>query len=295
ATTRAIDHLVVSMHHVEGDRCLAAHLVEASLSRPEIGRAAVGPEPAPASTSTVGPDRAAWIDARTRAVAAGRRAPTIAATAVARREVPGRAADVGPGEAAGPSEAAGPNEEDESPPWRRGRAGTAIGRAVHAVLQSVDLATGEGLDATARAQALAEGVPDREDEIRALAASALDAPLVREAVAGGWPRWREVPVAAPIDGVLVEGFIDLLVETPDGLVVVDWKTDAVRTDAEVDTALARYRLQGATYALALEAVLGRAVTRCTFVFVGPDGARQREVDDLPGAVAEVRSLISAPG
>ncbi|HEU5301584.1 MAG TPA: UvrD-helicase domain-containing protein [Acidimicrobiia bacterium] len=300
ATTRAIDHLVVSMHHVEGDRCLAAHLVEASSSRPEIGRAAVGPEPTPSSPSTPGPDRDAWIEARTRAVAAGRRTPTISATAIARHEVPeremaGHEVQVGREEAASRDEGSGPNEEDETPPWRRGRAGTAIGRAVHAVLQTVDLATGAGIDATARAQALAEGIPDQEDEIRALASSALDAPLVRDAVAGGWPRWREVPVAAPIDGVLVEGFIDLLVETPDGLVVADWKTDAVRTDAEVDTALARYRLQGATYALALEAVLGRAVTRCTFVFVGPDGARQREVDDLPGAVAEVRSLIRAVG
>jgi len=160
------------------------------------------------------------------------------------------------------------------------------------VLQTVDLATGAGVDATARAQALAEGVPDRESEIRALAAAALDAPLVRDVVAGGWPCWREVPVAAPIDGVLVEGFVDLLVETPDGLVVADWKTDAVRTDAEVDAALDRYRLQGATYALALEAVLGRAVTRCTFVFVGLDGARQRDVDDLPGAIEEVRTLLA---
>ena len=33
----------------------------------------------------------------------------------------------------------------ELPPWNKGRYGTAIGRAVHAVLQTVDLATGAGL------------------------------------------------------------------------------------------------------------------------------------------------------
>ena len=41
----------------------------------------------------------------------------------------------------------------EDAPWRRGRAGTSIGRAVHAVLQTVDLATGAGLAAIAGAQA----------------------------------------------------------------------------------------------------------------------------------------------
>ena len=34
------------------------------------------------------------------------------------------------------------------PPWLKGRYGTAIGRAVHGTLQTIDLATGAGLDAT---------------------------------------------------------------------------------------------------------------------------------------------------
>ena len=48
----------------------------------------------------------------------------------------------------------------ELPPWSKGRYGTAIGRAVHAVLQTVDLATGEGLDGAVAAACLAEGVSD---------------------------------------------------------------------------------------------------------------------------------------
>ena len=44
--------------------------------------------------------------------------------------------------------------------------------------------------------------------------------------------------------------------TPDGLVVVDYKTDAWRDDADLDAKVARYRLQGASYALALEAATG---------------------------------------
>ena len=53
-------------------------------------------------------------------------------------------------------------EQESNEPWRRGRAGTSVGRAVHAVLQSIDLATGEGIAERARAQAAAEGVPGRE-------------------------------------------------------------------------------------------------------------------------------------
>src|SRR5207244_11052683 len=55
------------------------------------------------------------------------------------------------------------------PPWRKGRAGTSIGRAVHATLQTVDLATGAGLAAIAAAQAVAEGVDQRVDDIERLA------------------------------------------------------------------------------------------------------------------------------
>ena len=78
--------------------------------------------------------------------------------------------------------------------------------------------------------------------------------------------WREVPVAAEIEGLLLEGFIDLLVETNQGLVIVDYKTDRVDGDTDLDAAVARYAVQGAAYAVALEAVLGQPVTRCVFVF-----------------------------
>ena len=44
------------------------------------------------------------------------------------------------------------------PPWQRGRYGTAVGRAVHAVLQFADLATGSDIDAQAAAQCAAEGI-----------------------------------------------------------------------------------------------------------------------------------------
>ena len=110
---------------------------------------------------------------------------------------------------------------------------------------------------------------------------------MRDAIDAGWPRWREVPVAAIVDGVLVEGFIDLLVETPDGLVVVDYKTDQLPTDADLDSAVGRYAIQGAAYALALEAALGRPVADCVFVFARAPEPVQRAVPDLDAAKARV--------
>src|SRR6185295_16414465 len=56
-----------------------------------------------------------------------------------------------------PGLAKGPRDL-ELAPWHKGRYGTAIGRAVHGVLQTVDLVTGAGLDDAVAAQTLAEGV-----------------------------------------------------------------------------------------------------------------------------------------
>ena len=163
---------------------------------------------------------------------------------------------------------------------------------MHAVLQTIDLATGAGVEATARAQALAEEIPDREDEVRALVTSVLGAPIVRTAVADGARYWREVPVGTSIDGLLVEGFVDLLVETPEGFVVVDYKTDRAPADKDLDAALARYTPQGAAYALVLESVLGQPVVGCVFVFAREGGtAIERAVTDLPAAIAAVRAQV----
>ena len=166
-----------------------------------------------------------------------------------------------------------------------------MGRAVHAVLQSIDLRDGAGIEATARAQALAEGVPGREREIAALTRSVLASPVVRAAAAS--PRsWREVPVGCTLDGVVLEGFVDLLWESAGGLVVVDYKTDAIADDTSLARAIERYAVQGAAYALALESVLARSVARVVFVFAAERGAREVEVPNLPDAVARARALVA---
>ncbi|MEX2254779.1 MAG: UvrD-helicase domain-containing protein [Acidimicrobiia bacterium] len=286
AMTRARDHLVVSLHRKEGAKSHATSVAEHLTSTDAVVIEPGTPVPAEARPASGAPAAepaafAAWTAERTAALARATVPSSIAATTIAKGDDRAGAADPGLEKEPPP---------EQAPPWRRGRAGTAIGRAVHAVLQTIDLATGADLDETARAQANAEGVADRADEVRALAESARVAPVVRAAVDGGHRWWREVPVAAEVGGLVLEGFIDLLVETDDGLVVVDYKTDHL-SDDDIEVALARYSIQGAAYAVALEAALDRPVTRCVFVFAGAPAARERDVTDLDAAKSEVRSRI----
>ena len=287
AMTRARDHLVVSLHHKTSKRADSCHAARLAPSLATVGVATLTPPPPPPPgiprpgppPPSAAPDaRERWQQTRAALLARASVASSVAATTLAETTDTDRDA---------------PGDVEPRPPWQRGRAGTALGRAVHAVLQSIGFETGAGLEATARAQAMAEGVADREDEVRGLAASVLASPVVQAAVAGGWDRWRELPVAAEVDGVLLEGFVDLLLRSPDGLVVVDYKTDAVTSDDELDAAVGRYSIQGAAYALALEAALGEPVVRCVFVFARLPRAAEREIADLGAATAAARGRLAA--
>ena len=78
------------------------------------------------------------------------------------------------------------------PPWQRGRYGTAIGRAVHAVLQDADLDDGHDIDHLAAAHAAAEGIFGLESTVAALSRSALGAPV------GPGRRRRRRPLARAV-------------------------------------------------------------------------------------------------
>ncbi|HEY3557654.1 MAG TPA: UvrD-helicase domain-containing protein [Kribbella sp.] len=135
----------------------------------------------------------------------------------------------------------------ELPPWSKGRYGTAIGRAVHAVLQVIDLTTGAGLEAAVATQCLAEGVLEYTDVVTALVRSALASDVVRRAAAR--EHWREsyVGTVQP-DGTVLEGFVDLIYREDDGrLTIVDYKTDAIPA-AALDSRVAYYAPQLQAYA-----------------------------------------------
>lgn len=207
-----------------------------------------------------------FVALRDRAVSSGGRREADSATDIAHRVVP---------TPVGLELPAGLLKEPrdlELPAWMKGRYGAAVGRAVHATLQTVDLVTGEGLDGIAEVQALAESVADRLVAVRALAHAGWAAPTVRSAASR--EHHKEMYVGAIIGGQLVEGYIDLLYRDDDGsLVVVDYKTDANPSDETVQA----YRAQLAVYARALAEATGEHVSRGVLVFCREDGAVEREV------------------
>ncbi len=282
AATRARDHLILSLYRNSRGKNSAAAQIEKFMEgadhlwerfdppAPEDGGlVALAIETATPEDDTPA-SRQQWVEERDTAYAAQSRPFSVAATRLAQEEK---------------------DEQDiADEPWRRGRAGTSIGRAVHAVLQVVDLKTGTGLEDIAKAQAAAEGVPGRADDIARLVRRALDSPLVKRALnSERW--WREAPVAGPVGDGIVEGFIDLLFEEEGGLVIVDYKTDALRSDDEIEQAMARYRLQGGGYALALGKATGATVKEVSFLFLEPN--REVSVEDLSGAMKDAEDAALA--
>jgi len=281
--TRARDILVVSLHHKANVQCHAARIAEhahrgGGVPFPFDDAAKPTTAPLPASPPTISADeiarqRAEFISMREQALAAGSRVRAFTATALAHAEtLDGTFIEAGP-------------------PWRRGRAGTAIGRAVHAVLQ-VATPDDPRLDALALAEATAEGLPDVASEVAALARAALAAPSVAAAHTSGRVR-REVPVTAVVDGALLEGVIDLLVVDDDEITVIDYKTDAVHSAEAIDARARRYAPQLGAYAVALEAALTRPVTRAVLVFTSPRGAVERDVD-LPTIRSAIHEQLAQP-
>src|SRR5439155_15122731 len=95
-------------------------------------------------------------------------------------------------------------------------------------------------------------------------------------------RWREVPVGCVVDGLVLEGRIDLLYEDLDGsLTIVDFKTDLIAA-AELSARAAEHRAQGGAYALALEQATGQRVRSVAFVLaaLGGDATVFDDVADL---------------
>lgn len=284
AATRARDHLIVSLYrNARGSKSAAARIEEFLQGADHLWQrfdpppAAAPPASISAGEAAAGDDtpaeRERWQQQRRELYAARSLPISAAATRLARYEQDEK-------------------EEQDVPdePWRRGRAGTNFGRAVHAVLQVVDLHKGSDLDKNVQAQAAAEGVPKRADEIRRLVRRALESSLVQRAlVSKRW--WREAPVAGPVGDGIVEGFIDLLFEEEDGYVIVDFKTDAVGSEEEVEQAMARYRLQGGAYALALSKAAGVNVKEVSFLFLQPH--LQKSVDNLPQAQEEAERAALA--
>ncbi|MGH9243884.1 MAG: UvrD-helicase domain-containing protein [Acidimicrobiales bacterium] len=303
AATRGRDHLVVSLHHRPSRNGIASHAerlgrvlsaAEGLYRAHEIPDQLTLPLGDPAGgrvRAETTDERDAWIGAREALLAGAAATALVAATRLSERP-DDAGARVRPFIRRWAGAEAGDDDEAGVVLGHDAAAGTAMGRAVHAVLEAVDIdAPDDGLDGLAATLAASEGLPDAGNGVAALARSVLGAGVVVEA-RSAVRRWRELYVAVPVGERVLEGYVDLAYEGPDGQVtVVDYKTDRARSDADVDDAVDRYRLQAAGYALAVGELLGRPVRRCVFVFARRGGAVERELPDLAGAIHDVRALL----
>ena len=290
ATTRARDHLVLSLRRTDtrSKGAAAAKISELLKDNPILWDAAPveppealpPPQDSPAVAAHVDHSlegRQQWKEQRKILLEEMGRPSFVAATALDHKDTDGSLVP----------DVAGEAEQESAEPWRRGRAGTLIGRALHVVLQSADLETGSDIEVWAKAQSIAEGIPGSENEITQLARRAIESPTVRRAVRSGY-YWREVPVAIPVGEGSIQGFIDLLFEEEGELVVVDYKTDDVREEAE--TALDRYTMQGAAYALALQRATGKTVKEVIFLFPRPEPVIEVPLTNLAALTAQAQAL-----
>jgi ATP-dependent helicase/nuclease subunit A len=296
ACTRARDHLILSVHRrvrvadgksqarTNAELLLEGMGQELAGALPDAASIVDVLPPVPVDAPTAPLPFAEWEAERSAALQRSGRPTTVAASALTDEGGPDSEGEPEPGLLKRPRDL-------DLPPWLKGRYGTAVGRAVHGVLQTIDLASGTGLEEALAAQCEAEAVPDRITEVRQLVLQALGSSSVMEAAAS--PHWREIYSCTPHEGRLLEGYIDLLYRGSDGLVVVDYKTAATSDPEVLDQRVEGYRLQGASYALTIATSTAEPVVRVTFLFLTPDGAVERHLSDLDASVADVRRLVRA--
>jgi ATP-dependent helicase/nuclease subunit A len=302
ATTRARDHLVLSLFHTARELESNArkilnglqevpHLCHAlqlgRLPTPEPTEPAIVPEPVSPNAQRAAEE--AWLASRdllTARLGAQRR---FTATSLAHAEIP----DIAEPELALGADADTAGTEPGTPlepvRWlRAGRAATALGLAVHSVLQTIDLASLADLEAFVRAAAAEYGISGREEEIAILVRAAVSSSAVQTAISGRF--WREVPVGISYEGTLLEGCIDLLYEHSDGtLGVVDYKTDRI-TAGQIDERMNGYRLQGGVYAFAVQHVVRKDVSSVEFVFAAL--GRTERLADVNAITHEIAALLA---
>ena len=290
ACTRAKDHLLVSLFRPEAkkDTTRAAKLEEFCADHLDLfqkldweslveAAAAYTPQAEEEERLASGGDfatlRAQWEAQRDSTIEKASRPQAQAVTAIAQR-VKGQPPSV-PAEGDVTSEKAEAGEGEI--PYLRGRGGTNLGRAVHAVLQSIDLLTGEGLEDICRAQTEAEGIGDAAKDVLELSRNALATETVQELIEsvkkGSANYYREVFVSTKLGDRLVEGFIDLLIDAPDGITIVDYKTDRLTTK-QVQELGPEYEVQMGLYAWAVGETTGKLVREATLLFLRPQEERR---------------------
>jgi hypothetical protein len=229
ATTRARDHLVLSLYHGKDD-CLALRILKHLGVRPELSRELVievleaGPRGEVAAAEAVVPatEDAAMLHRDRELAFQTQRASLIQQLANQRLVAPSSLAHLSETEQPDPPPEPDPNNTVRR--MRKGRAGTRVGNAVHAVLQVIDLATLAQLEALAEAAARDEDISDSIDQIKDYVRNAAASAPVKRALASGryWPLpcWRSLSRISHLDtpggsAITVALACDLALPRPD--------------------------------------------------------------------------------
>ncbi len=293
ACTRARDHLVVCAHHRAAStaRELCRHVPDArplelppvrSVDRPGVVELDERDDRAPARGAHWR-FRSSWsptvvrhsVDDPPPAAPEPEPAPDAAApTSDGGEQVP--EAGTGAAEAGAPpveSRHSKPPRPHLALPDQIGRYGTRVGRAVHGVLQVVDLHDPRrGLEQLVAAQCAAEDVPHH---LTSYVAGLVDSVLAGEvlarmsAAARVATVRREMYVGALVDDEGLYGIIDAVWIEDGRFVLVDFKTDHALVAPEV--LAARYRAQLVAYARALRAATGLEVGEALLCVARPGG------------------------
>ena len=286
AATRARDHLVVSLHRGEkpvvetaARWIAAADGATTAGAVPFRGQGVAAPPAAPVPVAPP-PEWQEWLAGVQAAREVSAVVPAQSASGLEGTE-PEVVLSADPEPVAGEAKGA---RDLMLPPWSKGRYGSAIGRAVHGVLQVVDLASGAGAQEAVAAQCVAEGVTGQEGLVAGLVRSALSAEVVQRAAVR--EHWREVYVGTVAGeeailaddgaelaaaGQVLEGYVDLVYREDDGsLVVVDYKTDAAPAGA-IGSRVAYYRAQLQAYRRCLADATGAQVAGM-LLFLHPEAA-----------------------
>jgi len=165
----------------------------------------------------------------------------------------------------------GGTDRTENASYRRARSRKAlVGTAVHAVLARArvpEILEDRIPPALVETCAAEQGISDPATVAEVLRLSrAARTPEVLALLASATRVRREVPYKSFEDGVLVEGVIDCLVETPDRAVVLDWKTDDIAPSGrEAREKIYRERMD--RYAAAAAAALGGRPVESNLIFL----------------------------
>ena len=276
--TRAADHLIISLYHhpphhgrPDTHAMRLSHMLAtlnaagAACEAAALAVPACLPEPAAAGAAAPAGTRRLFLTARAELLKSV--VTRLPATATGLVEAAAEQSQEPPG----PLQATATEPADRAAARPPGRDGATLGSTVHRALEILDLreTTDQAVNRATTAACAELRVPHIAGDVRSRVRAALTAPIIQLATTRR--HWKEVPIIAELSGRVVEGIIDLIVDTDDGLVIVDYKTDSARTAADITAKAHHYTPQIRAYAQALALATGRKIAPPQILFCQPVG------------------------